>query len=164
MRKITKAFAILSASLLFGCGYENTALPGGVNPREGSSGGLPIGTVTDFATVKVQVFEPYCLSCHSTAGGNRGGVNLESYASVAQVLSRIQSAVVSGVMPPRSPLPEDRKALLLAWIQSGAPEANGSPTTGPVQPAPCGEDQTDDDDPKNGADDDCEDPQPPTNF
>ena len=88
---------------------------------ENNAQGSP-GAALDFLAVKSQFFEPQCLRCHSNAGGNRGGVNLETYVNVSNFLSRVQSAVNSGVMPPSGSLSTSMKSILNNWISAGAPE------------------------------------------
>ena len=76
-----------------------------------------IGTVT-YAQVNAQVFARNCVMCH----GRSGGVNLESYDSILQVLSRVQDeALVQKSMPPNGPLSDSDQLLLSTWIQEGAP-------------------------------------------
>lgn len=79
----------------------------------------------NYANVNTKVISPYCLSCHSPAGGNRAGVNLEGYANVIARLDRVEGTVlVEGSMPPSgSPaVSAGAAALLKAWIDAGAPE------------------------------------------
>jgi len=102
------------------CGYNNTQLP--AVPDADSGQGVTGGAGLDFASVKAQFFQPQCLRCHSNVGGNKGGINLETYANVSRFLNRAQSAVNSGVMPPAGPLPANIKSILNNWIVAGAPE------------------------------------------
>ncbi len=130
--------------LAFGCGYNNTTLP--EDSLNGSNQNLNTGNQSlDFATIKSQVFQGYCLRCHSLAGGNKGGINLEVYGNVNPLVQRISSAVSSGFMPQSGTLPGPIKLLLLNWIQAGAPEFatstpgdqnNPNPIPAPV-PGPC---------------------------
>ncbi|NJL24846.1 MAG: hypothetical protein HC902_06540 [Calothrix sp. SM1_5_4] len=76
----------------------------------------------NFETVKRVVFQNYCFRCHSTAGGNRGGVNLETYANVRPILAEIKWQVETGNMPADGPMPVSEQNLLLQWIADGAPE------------------------------------------
>lgn len=82
----------------------------------------PAGPV--FAEVFTQVIGPRCAGCHSEAGGNRGGVNLETFANVKSELAAIDEAVATGFMPPRrsGPLTPEQKDLLARWIAAGAPQ------------------------------------------
>lgn len=89
-----------------------------------------------FALIRTEVFEPNCFQCHSAAGGNKAGVNLESYGNVFSLASAIQSEVSQNFMPPKAPLTEKRKEVLFQWIQMGMPEfakvQNPTPTPTPT--------------------------------
>lgn len=79
----------------------------------------------NYANVNTKVISPYCLSCHSPAGGNRAGVNLEGYANLMAHLDRVEGTViVEGSMPPSgSPaVSAGAAALLKSWIDAGAPQ------------------------------------------
>ncbi|RZA24759.1 MAG: hypothetical protein EOP10_08930 [Proteobacteria bacterium] len=85
------------------------------------------GSFTDadlnYATINQRIITPYCLSCHSAAGGNRGGINLESYDSIASRLPTIRrTTITQKTMPPSSSpqLPPEAIQLLDAWITAGA--------------------------------------------
>ncbi len=138
---ITMAFVVQ----ILGCGYQTTSLP-----TETANSGTGVGTGTsgpDFASVKSKVFSVYCLRCHSQAGGNKGGINLENYATVRSYLDRIKTAVNGGFMPPSQPLPSTALKYLNDWIQIGAPEFPSSEnppppeTPSPPTPPPCDEDE-----------------------
>lgn len=77
-----------------------------------------------FQEVFRQIIQPKCAVCHSAAGGNRGGLNLESYAAVKGAITLVRDAVATGFMPPRSrpPLSPEEKAMFLRWIDQGALE------------------------------------------
>lgn len=100
--------------LVSACGYNNTELPQGFDSTAGA-GGLPT-----FSTVSQQVLRPYCTDCHSNAGGNPFGVNLETYANTKPILEEIWDAVESCRMPKSGCLPDNAKSILEKWIQSGA--------------------------------------------
>jgi uncharacterized membrane protein len=79
----------------------------------------------NYANVNTKFFSLYCLSCHSSAGGNRAGINLESYANVMAQLDRVKGTVLEeGSMPPSGspPVSAGAAALLKAWIDAGAPQ------------------------------------------
>ncbi len=89
----------------------------------------PVGPVTtpvvvlDYAYVIKVVIAPFCLSCHSVAGGNRGRINLETFANVIKNLRKVKSeAITYKSMPPRGPLPMDASDVLSKWLDAGAPE------------------------------------------
>ncbi len=79
----------------------------------------------NYANINSKVIEPYCLSCHSAAGGNRAGLNLETYASIMNRLELVQVTVImERSMPPSgSPaLDPSAYALMKAWLEAGAPQ------------------------------------------
>ena len=85
----------------------------------GSVGGVSVS----YEFVKAQVFQPYCISCHSSAGGNPNGVNLETYSNTIQNLAAIENqAITKGTMPPSHALPTSTQDILSQWIAAGAPE------------------------------------------
>ena len=136
-KKISLILIVLS--LLGGCGYSNTELPieaEGVNNITNPNNNLSQGI--DYKFVNQNVFAPKCIRCHSNAGGNKGGINLESYAQVKQNIAKIQDAViVQQFMPPAGPLTEDLRGILSQWIDKGLPETSTDPIgPPPVNPPP----------------------------
>lgn len=84
-----------------------------------------------FANVQSLIFSPRCISCHGTSGG----VNLETYASVKNHLSKIEQTTIINRTMPKSPFPsltEDEIAFLSAWIKAGAPEMPETPVQPPL--------------------------------
>ena len=77
-----------------------------------------------FADIRAQILEPKCLSCHSAAGGNRGGVNLESFENTKAQLTRVKFTIENGLMPkaPVPPLSQDQKNIFASWLNQGAPK------------------------------------------
>ncbi len=122
---------LLLVFAISGCGYSSTHLKEN-QAADGNTNNGASGNVVDFATVKAQVFQPYCIRCHSAAGGNSTGVNLETFASVSGRTSGIKAAVDSGFMPRNGTLPASAKGLLNAWFQAGSPEF-ATTTPGPTQ-------------------------------
>jgi uncharacterized membrane protein len=63
-----------------------------------------------------------CFRCHSEAGGNRAGVNLETYENVFANREGIQMHIEAGTMPPIRPLRlnDEQQRLVLNWLQQGA--------------------------------------------
>ncbi len=85
-----------------------------------------------YATIEKKILAPKCLSCHSDAGGNLGGVNLETYEEALKHIGAIkQKSLIEKSMPPKNPLNNSEKNLLGSWISSGAPfdETNQMPST-----------------------------------
>jgi len=72
-----------------------------------------------------EVFKPRCYKCHSDAGGNKDGLNLETYANVYANRAKIRRmAIVRKVMPPRKaggPLNARELRILDTWLMAGAP-------------------------------------------
>lgn len=148
-----KLITALAALLLVGCGYNNSKTPMTLAPKNptetNQTDGQPVKL--DFAGIKSKIFEPRCLSCHSGSGGNAGGVNLETYASVKPIVNDILAAVKDNSMPKKSsPLSDSDKSLLEKWVQEGAvevasdsdkkPAEHTCPTpTPPPTPTPCEE-------------------------
>ena len=140
-----KRVFLIAGSLLLGCGYSNTQIPTDAPTPEMGGPNQSAGTSLDFSSVKAQFFQPYCLRCHSTTGGNKAGINLETYTNVRSVIVKVQNAVNGGVMPPSGSLPSAAVAFLNQWLQAGAPETsstNPQPTPGPdpvpgPTPDPC---------------------------
>jgi mono/diheme cytochrome c family protein len=99
---------------------------GGLAQKQGALSDEQLGLVPqeayDFALIQSEVLAPNCFQCHSVAGGNKAGVNLESYLKVKQFIAPIQSSVSQNFMPPRTPLSAKRKEILFQWIQMGMPE------------------------------------------
>lgn len=92
-------------------------------------------TVLDYATVKEKVLDPKCVKCHSESGGNRGDVNLETYAKVIEQIQAVRESVIDGSMPKKGQLTEAQKNLILSWIDQGAPETQSSTGHG-IPPSP----------------------------
>ena len=97
------------------------------------------GKTLSFEAVQSAVLGPRCVSCHSNAGGNAGGANLETYEAVKQWLPRIEArALVDKTMPRGNPLSESEAGILKAWISTGAglsavsSASSGSPTATPA--------------------------------
>lgn len=126
--------AVLSLSFV-SCGYKTTKLPGAsynyANSPDSKNGtNTPVNL--DYQTVRSQVFEAYCFKCHSQSGGNKAGINFESYSNTIAVgPSVIRDAIATDFMPQRGTLPLPLKNLLLSWIDAGAPEVASPTQTSP---------------------------------
>ncbi len=123
MRNIIMTLVL--SPLGFGCnfhedktdGQDSTTTPTTVDPAK-----------LGFAEVRAAVFQPKCFSCHSAAGGNSAGLNLESFASASERLSTIRKrAVEQKNMPLGGSLSSDQLATLSAWIDAGGPEMASTP-------------------------------------
>ena len=127
-----KKLSLLILLFVSACGYIN-----GETPTDSAVALDKPNAIVDYAAIRTAVFSPYCIACHSAAGGDRGGINLETYANVNSVLAQISDAVSSGFMPLNSALPANAKAALLKWVAAGAPEfISGNPSLGNDQPNP----------------------------
>jgi uncharacterized membrane protein len=94
-------------------------------PPQNPSGPLlvmPADSEINFALVRDRVFAFECMACHSDAGGNRAGLNLETYANAIDELDDIEEEVSEDSMPPRSRLRPIDKDIILRWIALGAPQ------------------------------------------
>ncbi len=86
----------------------------------------------DFTRIQAQILKTNCVSCHSDAGGNAAGINLESYANVKKNIEDIQqSVVIEKSMPPGKPISPESQQLLINWIANGAPENTSSSSPAP---------------------------------
>jgi hypothetical protein len=126
--------AFASLLLFSGCGYNNTQVPE-PDPLAKPNGNNAVNGSIVFADIKSQIFDPNCIRCHSVVGGNRAGINLETYSNVQPILQNIANAVSSGAMPPTGGLPNGLKNLVAQWIAAGAPEfATSVPPVNPGDP------------------------------
>lgn len=82
---------------------------------------MPDNSQITFEFVRDRVFAFECFACHSNAGGNRGGLNLETYENAVDELDDIEDEVSEDSMPPRSRLSQTDKDVILRWIALGAP-------------------------------------------
>ena len=121
--------------------------PPTVTPNASKS--IPPDDIT-FKIVNDLVFKQSCVGCHSTAAGDKGKVNLETYENVFKHAHQIRLEVAGATMPPNgsSQLSADLIKLVTDWIDAGALE-NGkqevptpptptpapSPTPGPTPPS-----------------------------
>lgn len=126
---------LLTASLLNACHYRNQKNEENLNQGNGAAGGST--TVPGFATIQSQILAPRCYECHSSSGGNRGGINLESYQTVKNMARAVLASVNNNSMPlNRSPLTTAQKQLLASWVSAGSPENPLQTSPGSPAPAP----------------------------
>lgn len=137
-------FAMLALSSTSACNYNDLKNPSSNSrPRTESPTGASPDAAVDFETVRRVVFEPACLKCHGEVSP-KGGVRLDTYALAFSAAQTVRAVVGSGEMPPPPPrgatLSPEQKALLFAWIDSGAPETTVVPAPideiGSKEPAP----------------------------
>lgn len=76
-----------------------------------------------FVEIQTKILEPSCTGCHSSAAGNLGNVNLETYTAVKAEITAIGNTTVrSRRMPKGDSLNKNLIELLRVWIEQGAPE------------------------------------------
>lgn len=88
------------------------------------------------------LIEARCFPCHTNPPKFGAPNSLAGFEDAAALASRMQArAVDEATMPPGSPLPDEDKALIAAWVAAGAPQ--GTPgqdmdllDAGPVDMAP----------------------------
>ncbi len=113
---------ILMWTLLVSCNYvaQEKKIVEGENIFEKN------GNEISYFMVEQAVFKLACTSCHSingSRGSNKGGVNLESYQAVFDQRGAIKTEILNSTMPKDSiPLTAYQKAIILAWLDFGAPE------------------------------------------
>lgn len=122
------------------CNYNDIKnVPGGAGKAGGRTGEQNPSAVVDYETVRAQVFASACLKCHGEQVA-RASLRLDTYAATFPNIAKIRSEVESGNMPPPPPrgaiLGVEQKAMLLAWIDSGAPETTviSPPPVEPITP------------------------------
>ncbi len=82
-------------------------------------------TGPSYATIRSQILQPHCLSCHG-----REAPILLTYEQTKANLDAIERTVlVDYSMPQAGPISESKQSLLRAWIESGAPEVVKAPAT-----------------------------------
>jgi uncharacterized membrane protein len=98
---------------------------------------LEVGKAPGFVRLDEQVFSKRCTSCHSTAGGNLGGFNMDTYANVFAKRDRVLfRAVTAKTMPLGGPIPDSEQALIQAWYDAGSPEQDIEINSAAKVPAP----------------------------
>lgn len=122
-----------------GCGEFLKTKPSH-SPSSNLSEGAGNGKVTtdlDFATVKTEILQKYCISCHESGGKKHAAFAQYNVVKLArmQILDRINGR--GKIMPPQSSpsLPAELKTKLEAWIMAGAPEFKTEDPDKKPQPA-----------------------------
>lgn len=112
-------------------GSDTGSAPG--SPDSGDSTGpfdpsnpleeVPPDNEINYTLVREKIFKVSCFSCHSNAGGNVDGINLETYFNATQELEDIEEVIRENEMPPapRPSLGNIPRQVLLRWIELGAP-------------------------------------------
>lgn len=109
---------------------------------EQSSSSAPVPQPTYFENIK-PILDARCVDCHQEGG--IGPFSLTDYETAFRLRGAIGAAVASGSMPPWQPddccseyrwdlsLPEEEKALLLRWVEIGAPEGLAEAEGAPIE-------------------------------
>ncbi len=139
MNQISTVISIMSLVSLLACNYNIDKAGGlGTDPNVNKQLDPSNKANLNFANILQNALGPNCLGCHSSPR-NAAGINLETYENVFTHKAEVMGAVQSGSMPRSRPMPATQKALLLAWIESGAPKdapAAGSQPQIPKTPQP----------------------------
>ncbi len=130
IRILHSALACSSLVVLSACGGGGGGGTGD-NSVTGSAAPQDLPAVTYHSAAK-PLLDRYCNSCHSAAGvgGGIAPFPMENYSQVSGKRSALVYVLESGTMPPpgySTPGP-DESALLLDWLEDGAPEGDVSQT------------------------------------
>jgi uncharacterized membrane protein len=125
---------MISAAMMSACGFK-------VDKQDSSAAGTNLsnysassGQVPGYNTLRTEIFESKCISCHGTSGG----VSLDSYSSAVAAASEIRNAVlVTKAMPPNGSLSDSELQAIQSWLDNGTPESDvtgstSAPTATPV--------------------------------
>ncbi|WP_374079499.1 hypothetical protein [Bdellovibrio bacteriovorus] len=122
--KLNLLVAVLVSSLgLAACNYNHVKKENAMMGGPGKSETM-VAASLDYQSLNMSVIGPQCLRCHSTAGGNQGGLSLETYQQVRANLNRIYYRSIEKKDMPSGGLGEAQYGLLKAWIEAGGPERN----------------------------------------
>lgn len=113
-----KSLFLLSLIFLSACNYNVMKKNASANAQGENAKAI---AVLDYATVLKRVIGPQCLNCHSNVGGNKGGLNIESYESIKTNLNQIYYRSIEVADMPEGGLDPQSKELLKVWIENGAP-------------------------------------------
>jgi len=116
------------------CNYNN--VHGEAPPKGGDTNNVSALSNLDYASVQATVIGPQCLRCHSSAGGAKGGLSLETYQQVRASMNQMYYRAIEKRDMPDAGLPQNQYDLLKAWIEAGAPEKNiGGKASAPIKGA-----------------------------
>ena len=84
---------------------------------------IPPDVEITYSLVREKIFALRCFACHSNAGGNTAGLNLETFANTIDEVEDIYEEVSEQSMPPapRPSLNNIERTTLLRWIELGSP-------------------------------------------
>lgn len=118
MLRLQRYFPLILCILAVACGNYDKVTEGPLldTSRFGAS-------ELSFASVKTQIFDVSCLRCHP---------GYANYNTVKKDINKIVGSVMSNRMPKNAaPVSNELKALLLAYVEAGAP-LGGNENTSPV--------------------------------
>ncbi|MGZ3769799.1 MAG: hypothetical protein ACXVCP_08965 [Bdellovibrio sp.] len=118
---------------LAACNYNHVKNENGTSNTQGKITASALSL--DFISVQMSVIGPQCMSCHSIAGGNKGGLTLETYDQVRSNMNRIYYRSIEKKDMPPNPLTADQFDLLKNWIEAGAPEKSIRTAARPIKGA-----------------------------
>lgn len=129
-----KILTVVFLIMMTACGYYNDPVH---KPAGNVQAPFDQNQTLGFEVVKTVMGRNRCFECHTVEKGNRGGVNLETYANAKARASRLFATTASGFMPMGGPrVSAEDVAILQAWFDAGAPETSTLPLPGAVIPAP----------------------------
>jgi uncharacterized membrane protein len=103
---------------LIGCGFRHQK----AQPAETNLNGenqVSLETKMTYKQIQEKVIAPKCLRCHSSSGGNSGGVNLETLELLSKYGPKInQVALVNQTMPPEHPLSSVEQGMLKNYLSN----------------------------------------------
>lgn len=124
---------VIVAGFLSACNYNHVKKENAGNDPMAKNEAMLTASL-DYPSLQRAVLGPDCLRCHSSAGGNQGGLSLETYPQVRANLNRIYYRAIEKRDMPSGGLAAPQYDLLKAWIEAGAPEKNtGRGTARPIQ-------------------------------
>ena len=124
----------MSLALTTGCYYNSRSLTSTTD--SGTSEVEVMQIMNNYKSINDAVIGPRCLSCHSSAGGTKGKLNLETFADVKKNLNQIAFRSLEKRDMPEGGLSEYEYALFKMWIDSGAPEKNTENILNPIISGP----------------------------
>ena len=140
MMKPTQTLCVLVAcAALISCSDDSSGAQSSSGGDAGASDAVSVATLTYHGAAK-SVIDARCATCHQP--GDIGPFPLTTYDEVSAFAGAVRASIVSGTMPPWQPsddcntytndidLSADEEALLLAWLDAGAPE--GDPADAPA--------------------------------
>lgn len=127
MKKVLLATLIL----LGGCNYNHVRGEAPAGQRRSED--VKSLSNLDYQSLQIEVLGPQCLRCHSSAGGSKGGLNLEVYEQVRSNMNKIYFRSIEKKDMPPDPMAGAQVELLKNWLEAGAPEKNTGKSGPPIK-------------------------------